>query len=92
MKKTAILLLLLFAFVQVGPAVSSLFQPAAIVFMVDEEKTDDKTEKEKKEKKNHSFYACNNSGFALKIRAELLHAEKICPSPCLEKLTPPPNC
>ena len=44
MKKIAAILLLIFALVQAGPAITTLFSDATIVFIVDEEKGGEKIE------------------------------------------------
>ena len=91
MKKISAILLFLFALVQAGPAVTALFSTSTVFFMVDEEKSDDKIEESKKEKKEIPFLAHQSVEFSHRISTALHAAEKIQPSPCLEKLTPPPN-
>lgn len=91
MKKIAVILFLVFAAVQVAPALCSLFSQATSVFMVDEEKSEDKNESEKKTKKDYTAFADYTTGFSHKLNTAFLLAEKILSSPCLEKLTPPPN-
>lgn len=91
MKKIATLLLFLFTLVQAGPALSALFTNEAVVFIVDEDKNSDKTETEKKEKKEYAANFLLINKFSQKINTAFHLAEKIHPSPCLEKLTPPPN-
>ena len=91
MKKIAAILLFLFALVQAGPAVTSLFSSSATVFMVDEEKGDEKNEGTKKDKKETPFVAYQSVELSNQINTALHVAEKIQASPCLEKLTPPPN-
>jgi hypothetical protein len=92
MKKIAVTFLLLFGLVQAAPTVISLFSDSAPVFIVDEEKGEDKTESDKKEKKkDYAGFAHQVNGFAARANVALLVAEKIAPFPCLEKLTPPPN-
>jgi len=91
MKKIAAILLFLFALVQAGPAVSALFSSSSVVFIVDEEKCDDKIEETKKDKKETSFVACQSLELSHQISIALHVAEKIQAPPCLEKLTPPPN-
>lgn len=91
MKKTATILLFLFTLVQAGPAVASLFTGASSVFVMDEEKSEDKTETEKKEKKDFTFYT-RIAGNRSRSTALAFHpGEHIGPYPCLEKPTPPPN-
>jgi hypothetical protein len=91
MKKIASILLILFALVQAGPAITSLFSTSSVVFMVDEEKSDEKIEDSKKTKKEVSFLAHQCIEFSHQISTALHAAEKIQAPPCLEKLTPPPN-
>jgi len=91
MKKTAALLLFLFALVQAGPAVVSLFKNTSSVFVIDEEKTEDKTEHIKKEKKDITSFTGLASNFSHDVNIAFHLSEKIQSSPCLEKLTPPPN-
>jgi hypothetical protein len=91
MKKIAAILLFLFALVQVGPAVTALFSPSTVVFMVDEEKGDEKIEETKKTKKEIPFVTHQSIEFSHQINIALHVAEKIQAPPCLEKLKPPPN-
>lgn len=91
MKKIAAILLFLFALVQAGPAVYSLFSETSTVFVTDEEKSEDKSESEKKDKKDFIAYTTISGEFSHLINTAFHLAEKIHPSPCLEKLTPPPN-
>ena len=44
MKKIAAILLLIFTLVQAGPAVTALFSESTTIFIVDEEKADEKIE------------------------------------------------
>jgi hypothetical protein len=91
MKKISAILLFLFALVQAGPAITTLFSETTTVFMVDEEKGDDKVEETNKTKKELPFVAHQSIEFSNQISTALHAAEKILASPCLEKLTPPPN-
>ncbi len=91
MKKTAFLLLFIFALVQAGPAVSAIFNPVSIVFLVDEEKNDHKTDQEKKEKKDYSSFTNAGMGLQTMIQSRQPMAESILNPPFLEKPTPPPN-
>ena len=91
MKKIAIILLFIFALVQVVPAVSSLFTPSSTVLVIDEEKGDQKPETEKKDKKDYSTISFCSENLSNLINIAFHQAEKIYPSPCLEKPTPPPN-
>ena len=91
MKKTAAILLFIFTLVQVIPAVSSLFSTTNAVFVMDEEKGDEKTEAEKKDKKDYSTISFCSESLSNRINTAFHQAEKIYPSPCLEKPTPPPN-
>lgn len=91
MRKIAVILFLLFAFVQAGPAIAALFTPAVPVFIVDEEKADDKTETEQKLKKDYTVFAEHAAIFSRQLNIALHLAEKILASPCIEKNSPPPN-
>ena len=91
MKKIAAILLLIFALVQVAPAVSSLFTASSTVLVIDEEKGDQKTETEKKDKKDYSTISFCSESLSNRINTAFHQAEKIHSSPCLEKPTPPPN-
>lgn len=91
MKKIASILLFLFALVQAWPAITSLFSPSTVVFMVDEEKSDEKNDETKKAKKEIPFVVHQSIEFSHQISTALHAAEKIQAPPCLEKLTPPPN-
>lgn len=94
MKKTALFILLIFSLVQVLPALRSVVcDNNSLVFNVDEEKGEDKTEKqEKKAKKDFLAVAPQNRDNPDKFNNASHASEAIASSPCLEKLTPPPNC
>lgn len=91
MKKTAAILLFLFTLVQVGLAVSTLFTETCTVFVTIDDKSEEKTETEKKDKKDYTAFACNSDFLSHKISTAFHLAEKIQAYPCLEKFTPPPN-
>jgi hypothetical protein len=91
MKKTAAILLFLFALVQAGPAVAHLFSSSPVVFVVDEEKGTDKTEEDKKSKKDPVSIPYQSVQLSQEAVIALHEAEKILVSPCLEKICPPPN-
>jgi hypothetical protein len=93
MKKIAFFILFVFTLVQAVPAIQSLFNVNnGIVFNIDEEKGDEKNEpNEKKEKKYNSIYSLFVKAISAKAKITIHLAEKIYLSPCLEKLTPPPN-
>ena len=91
MRKIATILLIIFALVQAGPAVSALFSNSTTVFIVDEEKSEENIEKIKSNKKGPLFVIENSLELSHQISIALHLAEKIQASPCLEKLTPPPN-
>jgi hypothetical protein len=93
MKKIAIFILFVFTMVQAGPAIQSLFNlDNGIVFNIDEEKGDEKTESnEKKEKKDNSIHYLFVKAISAKTKITIHLAEKIHPYPCLDKFTPPPN-
>ena len=92
MKKIACLLLLIFTLVQLAPAVQAFFTHTTSIFIADEEKGEEKiSTKEIKDKKDfagHNFLSTDHSA---KINTAFHLSENIQPSPCLEKLTPPPN-
>lgn len=92
MKSTALIFFLLFAFVQAGPAVSSIITGFSSVFIVDEEKNNQKPENDKKEKKD--FNCLNNTqiSFLQKSLQLICRADKLYSHPCIELQTPPPNC
>jgi hypothetical protein len=91
MKKTAAILLFLFTLVQAGPAVAALFSSSPVVFVVDEEKGTEKTEEDKKSKKDPVSIPYQSVQVSLEAVIALHEAEKILVSPCLEKISPPPN-
>lgn len=93
MKKIAIFIVFIFTLVQVASALQSLLKSSAgIVFTVHEEKSSETTEsEEKKEKKEFSSLSLLVKAVSAKTTVAFHLAEKIHPSPCLEKLTPPPN-
>jgi hypothetical protein len=92
MKKTALLLLLVFSMVQAAPAVCSLFQETTVFFMVDEEKSEENPDNDKKGKKDITLLALSGLFAAGELNTNLHQAENIRCFPCLEQLTPPPNC
>jgi hypothetical protein len=59
--------------------------------VADEEKESEKNQSDKKDKKDFILFATFSFGFSDKIDTAFRLAEKIQPSPCLEKPTPPPN-
>lgn len=92
MKKTAFIFLLLFAFVQAGPAVSSILTGTSTVFILDEEKNNEKPEKDKKEKKDFSSLTTLQVSFLQKRFQFICETDKLYSHPCIEQQTPPPNC
>lgn len=92
MKRTALILLLIFGFVQAGPAVTSIFTGGATVFIVDEEKNNsEKTENDKKEKKDFSCQNNQQTSSLKKISQHFFITDKLYSHPCIEQQTPPPN-
>jgi hypothetical protein len=90
MKKTAFFILIIFMTVQVLPTIQSLWgNDNAIVLDISEEK---KTEKSdiKSLKEFLSFYSISMD-LSVKLLTQIHQAESILPSPCFEKLTPPPD-
>jgi Na+-transporting methylmalonyl-CoA/oxaloacetate decarboxylase gamma subunit len=91
MKLAATIFLFLFSLVQVVPAVTTFFSDSSIIFLVDEEKSAEKSETEKKDKKEYAFEYLLSEILSQKMHTAIHLAEKIHPSPLLEKPTPPPN-
>ena len=93
MKKIALFILFVFTLVQVVPAMQSLCKlDNELVFNLGEEKGGEKTDtKEKKENKDYSPLELASKIIGIKTFIAFHIAEKIHSSPCLEKLTPPPN-
>ncbi len=90
MKKIAFLILILFTLVQALPALQPIWgDQQAIVLDISEEKKTDKGDV-KSHKEFLSFYSKNHD-FSVKFLTQIHLAESIMPSPCYEKLTPPPN-
>lgn len=92
MKKIAFIFILIFTLVQAGPAIACLYNPEQAVFIVDEEKSEDKSKAEKKDGKKElsrpfSFYfQIQNIFSGIRTSDDL-----ILPCPSLELLSPPPN-
>ena len=92
MKKIAFLLFMVFAAVQLAPAVKAFFTNTTSVFIADEEKGEEKGNNTcQKEKKDYPAFSIQSEKLTHTISTAIHVAEKINPSPCLEKLTPPPN-
>lgn len=92
MKKMAFLLFMVFATVQLAPVAMAFFTDEISVFIADEEKGEDKgTTTDKKEKKDYPDFSSQSATLTHKLNTAFHLAEKIHPSPCLEKVTPPPN-
>ena len=91
MKKTAAILFFIFALVQAGSVVAVFFPESSYSFVMEEEKNEEKKESEKKEKKNLFTFSAISTHFDHEINTAFHLAEKIHTSPCLEKITPPPN-
>lgn len=92
MKKTALLFLLVFSMVQAAPAVCSLFQETTVFFMVDEEWSEENPDNDKKGKKDITLHSLAGLLAAGELNANLHLAENIRCFPCLDQMTPPPNC
>jgi len=90
MKKTAFLILIIFTIVQALPTIQSIWgYEQAIMLDISEEK---KTEKEDiKSKKEYFTFSSVNLHLSVKILNQIHLAESITPSPCFERLTPPPD-
>jgi hypothetical protein len=93
MKKITILLFIIFATVQLAPAVMVCFSKATAVFIADEEKGEEKINgaDNNKEKKDYADFLIQSATFTLKINTAFQLSEKIHSSPYPQKLTPPPN-
>ena len=92
MKKIALLLLIMFASVELAPAVMAVFTTTISVFIADEEKNEEKgSSNDNQEKKDYSAISCDSAGLSNKVNTAIHLAETIHPSPCLEKPAPPPN-
>lgn len=93
MKRIALILLVIFSLVQAGPAIASLINQSTVVFMVDEEKNEDKQKEDHKKdsKKDCIRQNLQAAGLARESALAVLRSEKIHPSPCIEKVAPPPN-
>ena len=92
MKRAALIFLLIFAFVQAGSAVSFILTGDSTVFVVDEEKNNEKPEKEKKEKKDIICLNNMQASFLQKLFQSVNKTDKLFSHPCIEQQTPPPNC
>ena len=93
MKRIALILLVIFSLVQAGPAISSLISPSTIIFMVDEEKNEDKHKEDNK--KESKKVLLRQSILSASVNPQItlsdLSKERILPPPFLEKVSPPPN-
>lgn len=91
MKKIAFFILFLFTVVQILPTIQSIWgNDQAIVLDISEEKKTDKDDS-KSNKEFISFYYSINLNLSVKLLTQIHLAESIMPSPCFEKLTPPPD-
>lgn len=90
MKKIAFFILILFTVVQTIPTIQSLWEPdQAIVLDITEEKKIDKDDT-KSVKEFISVHSINLD-LGVKSLTQMHLPENIMPSPCMDKLTPPPN-
>ena len=90
MKKIAILFIIIFAMVEVAPVVMAVFTKVSSVFIADEEKGEEKTTADVKEKKydaDFTFELPESANHATAIHL----TEKIPARPPADNLTPPPN-
>ncbi len=95
MKKIALLILLLFAIVQVIPGMQAMLshQMCSVIFIVDEEKNGEKTvDVHQQFNKEYSDFCQLSNMLSQRLTIAFHLTEKILPAPSLEKLTPPPNC
>ena len=92
MRKVAFILFIVFATVQVAPAVMALFSQTISVFITDEEKTVEKGHSsDSKEKKDYTDLFSPSAILEKEINTAFHLTQKIHPSPCMETLSPPPN-
>ena len=91
MRKIAFLLFMVFATVQLAPAAMAVFTDITAIFVADEEREDEENKVENKAKKDYSAYSSHAATHTQKLNIAFHLAEKIHPSPCMEKLSPPPN-
>jgi hypothetical protein len=92
MRKIALLLFIVFAAVQMCPAVMAVFTTTTSVFIADEEKSEEKgSNTDNKEKKDYPAFSSQSAELSNKVNTAIHLAEKIHPFPCVEKPTPPPN-
>ena len=90
MKKIAMLFIIIFAMVEVTPVVMAVFTKVSSVFIADEEKSEETTTGDIKEKKYEAYFTFEFPESAHHITATHL-AEKIPVCPSADNLTPPPN-
>ncbi|HEX6847565.1 MAG TPA: hypothetical protein VF144_11340 [Chitinophagaceae bacterium] len=91
MKKIAILFIIIFALVQAAPVVMAVFTDVSSFFIADEEKGEEKTAGDIKEKKYEADFAFRSAEFSNRLNTALHLAEKIPAHPSADNLTPPPN-
>jgi hypothetical protein len=92
MKKIALLLLIVFAAVQIVPTVKAFFSDSTSIFIADEDKVEETVNNlDTKIKSDYTVFHFQSIELSQRLNTALHLAEKIHPSPCLEKLTPPPN-
>ena len=92
MKKITFIFLLLFSLVQVVPAFIVHGIDTVSVFIADEKNGEEKNESaENKDQKYFTQFTNISNEFSHDLNTAFHVAEKIYTSPCLEKLTPPPN-
>jgi hypothetical protein len=91
MKKIAILFIMIFALVQAAPVVMAVFSEVSTVFIADEEKGEEKTSGDNKEKKFEIDFSLQSAELDNRLNTAIHLAEKIPAHPTADKLTPPPN-
>lgn len=92
MKKITFIFLLLFSLVHVPPAFIVPSTDAVSVFIAEEKNGEEKNESaENKDQKYFTQFSNISREFSNDLNTGCHVAEKIYTSPCLEKLTPPPN-
>jgi hypothetical protein len=92
MKRTALLLIMIFTLVQLAPAVKAVIADTTFFFIADEEKSEEKgSTNEIKEKKCETDFTSRTAEYSHQLNTAFHLAEKIQVSPFPEKITPPPN-
>jgi hypothetical protein len=91
MKKIALLFIMIFAVAQSAPLALAVFTEVHSVFIAEEEKGEEKTNSETKEKKFETDFGFLSAELSRRQCTAFHVAENILPHPTKEKITPPPN-